>query len=208
MDEVRKDFYSEKPIKIRLSGSYHDFGASSVRSRHCPVSSPLHDIDIAPKGRDPGFDELVLNVTAKTYRYLDQGGTRRCCCRRGRGPRETVAVVRVRAAGRGKFMSFDTRIRYVSAVLRCAVARRLRERPAGPDAVHRRGEGETGRRIEPLPQVKPYETFTYDAQSLRSPFRPDTPRAGLPRPGRGRTARPKEYLEQFPLDTRCGCRAR
>ena len=32
----------------------------------------LHDIEISPKGKDSTFDELVLNVTAKTYRYLDE----------------------------------------------------------------------------------------------------------------------------------------
>ena len=32
----------------------------------------LHDIEITPKGKDATFDELVLNVTAKTYRYLDE----------------------------------------------------------------------------------------------------------------------------------------
>jgi type IV pilus assembly protein PilP len=59
-----------------------------------------------------------------------------------------------------------------------------------------------GGRIEPLPQIKPYETFAYDASGLRSPFMPDKPggRGGAsgPRPD---SNRPKEYLEQFPLDT-------
>lgn len=59
-----------------------------------------------------------------------------------------------------------------------------------------------GGRIDPLPQVKPYETFTYDDENLRSPFVPDRPsgRAGAngPRPD---SNRPKEYLEQFPIDT-------
>ncbi|TFG87230.1 MAG: hypothetical protein E4H19_03020 [Chromatiales bacterium] len=59
-----------------------------------------------------------------------------------------------------------------------------------------------GGRIEPLPQIKPYETFAYEADKLRSPFTPDRPagRAGAtgPRPD---SARAKEYLEQFPLDT-------
>lgn len=59
-----------------------------------------------------------------------------------------------------------------------------------------------GGRIEALPQVKPYETFAYEADNLRSPFTPDRPagRAGAagPRPD---SARPKEYLEQFPIDT-------
>lgn len=59
-----------------------------------------------------------------------------------------------------------------------------------------------GGRIEPLPQVKPYETFAYEAQSLRSPFLPDTPQARAAAAGpRPDTDRPKEYLEQFPLDT-------
>jgi len=59
-----------------------------------------------------------------------------------------------------------------------------------------------GGRIEPLPQVKPYETFAYDADSLRSPFAPDRPagRAGAAGP-RPEATRPKEYLEQFPIDT-------
>lgn len=59
-----------------------------------------------------------------------------------------------------------------------------------------------GGRIEPLPQIKPYETFTYDAESLRSPFQPEVPaaasRASGPRPVANRN---KEFLEQFPLDT-------
>jgi type IV pilus assembly protein PilP len=59
-----------------------------------------------------------------------------------------------------------------------------------------------GGRIEPLPQVKPYELFTYEADNLRSPFVPDRPagRAGVVGP-RPEASRPKEYLEQFPIDT-------
>ncbi|MEQ1801037.1 MAG: pilus assembly protein PilP [Gammaproteobacteria bacterium] len=59
-----------------------------------------------------------------------------------------------------------------------------------------------GGRIEPLPQIKPYETFAYEADSLRSPFVPDRPagRAGSSGP-RPEATRPKEYLEQFPIDT-------
>jgi type IV pilus assembly protein PilP len=59
-----------------------------------------------------------------------------------------------------------------------------------------------GGRIEPLPQIKPYETFTYRADNLRSPFLPDSPAASAsptgPRPDARRS---KEFLEQFPLDT-------
>jgi type IV pilus assembly protein PilP len=60
----------------------------------------------------------------------------------------------------------------------------------------------SGGRIEPLPQIKPYETFTYNAESDRSPFLPDSnirePGPTGPKPIINRN---KEYLEQFPLDT-------
>lgn len=59
----------------------------------------------------------------------------------------------------------------------------------------------SGGRIEPLPQIKPYETFTYEAQALRSPFTPDTPKGRSTAGPRPEANRPKEYLEQFPLDT-------
>ncbi|MGB5256136.1 MAG: pilus assembly protein PilP [Woeseiaceae bacterium] len=61
-----------------------------------------------------------------------------------------------------------------------------------------------GGRIEPLPEITPYEIFTYvaDAQGLRSPFVPDTPQAsgstGGTRPDLDRS---REYLESFPLDS-------
>lgn len=61
-----------------------------------------------------------------------------------------------------------------------------------------------GGRIEPLPEITPYEVFTYiaDAQGIRSPFVPDTPQStgssGGASPDRDRS---REYLESFPLDT-------
>jgi len=72
MEELRKDFYAEKPIKIRLSGSYHEFGKFVSEIAALPRIVTLHDIEITPKSKDATFDELVLNVTAKTYRYLDE----------------------------------------------------------------------------------------------------------------------------------------
>jgi len=61
-----------------------------------------------------------------------------------------------------------------------------------------------GGRIEPLPEITPYEVFTYvaDAEGLRSPFMPDTPQASGPSGGtRPDPERPREFLEAFPLDT-------
>lgn len=70
--EVRKDFYAELPIKIRLTGSYHEFGNFVSGIAALPRIVTLHDISIAPAGKDAGPDDLVLDVTAKTYRYLDE----------------------------------------------------------------------------------------------------------------------------------------
>jgi len=63
-----------------------------------------------------------------------------------------------------------------------------------------------GGRIEPLPEIKPYEVFTYiaDAEGIRSPFVADAPqiRSGAPDNGmRPDADRSREFLEQFPLDT-------
>jgi type IV pilus assembly protein PilP len=57
-------------------------------------------------------------------------------------------------------------------------------------------------RIEPLPEVKPYETFDYAAAEERSPFEPGmAPAANSPNAIRPDQARPREFLEQFSLDT-------
>ncbi len=62
-----------------------------------------------------------------------------------------------------------------------------------------------GGRIEPLPEITPYETFTYvaDVEGLRSPFQPDMPQAAGPAVGGIEIdeERLPEFLEQFPLDT-------
>lgn len=59
-------------------------------------------------------------------------------------------------------------------------------------------------RIDPLPQIKPYETFSYSAQGLRSPFQPEVDETAIGGSNNGverDTTRPREYLEQFSLDT-------
>jgi type IV pilus assembly protein PilO len=69
--EVRKDFYAELPIKIRLTGSYHQFGSFVSGIAALPRIVTLHDISISSETKDMGTDRLTLDVTAKTYRYLD-----------------------------------------------------------------------------------------------------------------------------------------
>jgi type IV pilus assembly protein PilO len=68
--EEKRDFYAELPIKIRLSGSYHQFGEFVSGIAALPRIVTLHNIDIKPETRD-AYDQLTLDVTAKTYRYLD-----------------------------------------------------------------------------------------------------------------------------------------
>lgn len=69
--EIRRDFYAEKPIKIRLKGTYHEFGKFVSEIAALPRIVTLHDIEIKRDSNDTGAESLVLNVTAKTYRYLD-----------------------------------------------------------------------------------------------------------------------------------------
>jgi type IV pilus assembly protein PilP len=59
-----------------------------------------------------------------------------------------------------------------------------------------------GSGIEPLPEVKPYETFNYAAFDQRSPFEAGIPAAAnAPNAIRPDSNRPREFLEQFSLDT-------
>ena len=68
--EQKKDFYAELPIKIRLTGSYHQFGEFVSGIAALPRIVTLHDIAIKPDNKD-AYDQLSLELTAKTYRYLD-----------------------------------------------------------------------------------------------------------------------------------------
>ena len=69
--ERKQDFYAELPIKIRLSGSYHQFGEFVSGIAALPRIVTLHDIDIHPDSGN-AYDQLTLELTAKTYRYLDE----------------------------------------------------------------------------------------------------------------------------------------
>jgi type IV pilus assembly protein PilP len=59
---------------------------------------------------------------------------------------------------------------------------------------------EPGGRVEPLPEVKPYQTFAYSATALRSPFVPGGAAGSSPNV-RPDVKRNREFLEQFSLDT-------
>ncbi len=78
------DFYAELPIKIQLTGGFHEFGQFVSGIAALPRIVTLHDLEITraatraqrAAGRAPTpSDELTLNLTAKTYRYLDEDET-------------------------------------------------------------------------------------------------------------------------------------
>jgi type IV pilus assembly protein PilO len=69
--EAPKDFYAEKPIRIQLAGSYHDIANFVSGIAALPRIVTLHDINITPDNAD-SFDRLSIEVTAKTYRYLEE----------------------------------------------------------------------------------------------------------------------------------------
>jgi len=70
--ESQKEFYAEKPINLRMVGTYHQFGAfvSGVASLPRVVIMTMHNISLKPRAGRPG--SLVLEGTIKTYRYLDE----------------------------------------------------------------------------------------------------------------------------------------
>jgi type IV pilus assembly protein PilO len=73
--EVMKDFYAEKPIALKMLGTYHQFGTfiSNVASLPRVVILTMHDVSLKPTGGaiKGGAGQLLLEGTVKTYRYLD-----------------------------------------------------------------------------------------------------------------------------------------
>lgn len=80
--EVIKEFYAEKPITLRMVGSYHQFGAfiSGVASLPRVVILTMHDVSLRPQAGAAGAagaksaltsGTLALEGTVKTYRYVD-----------------------------------------------------------------------------------------------------------------------------------------
>ena len=69
-NETVRDFYAELPIKIRLTGSYHQMGEFVSGIAALPRIVTLHDIAVKPENKD-AYDSLSFELTAKTFRYLD-----------------------------------------------------------------------------------------------------------------------------------------
>jgi len=67
---VIKDYYAELPIAIRVAGRYHDIGSFAADIANLSRIVTLHNLNIA-SGKDPA-GPLLMEATARTYRYLDQ----------------------------------------------------------------------------------------------------------------------------------------
>ncbi len=69
LSEVRKEFYAELPISIKVNGNYHNLGKFVSGMAALPRIVTLHNIDIKS---DAKSGVLSMSATGKTYRYLDE----------------------------------------------------------------------------------------------------------------------------------------
>ena len=70
---VVRQYYAELPIAIRVTGNYHDIGDFTSDIAHLSRIVTLDNMSIAPRapGKDGGIGNLTMDVTARTFRYLD-----------------------------------------------------------------------------------------------------------------------------------------
>ncbi len=76
--ELVRDFYAELPIQIRLAGTYHELARFVSDVAALPRIVTIHDVSLKEADELDGAgagnaDDLVMSVTAKTYRYLEEG---------------------------------------------------------------------------------------------------------------------------------------
>jgi type IV pilus assembly protein PilO len=70
--EQAREFYVELPIAIVASGNYHDLGAFISSMAGLPRIVTLHDFNLSQQDSQAS-GRLRMNITAKTYRYKDEG---------------------------------------------------------------------------------------------------------------------------------------
>lgn len=72
LPEKQIDFYVELPIEISVVGNYHQFGEFVSNVAALPRIVTLHDFVIKPVSGESTGGNLMMNITAKTYRYTAQ----------------------------------------------------------------------------------------------------------------------------------------
>ena len=65
--EITRDFYAERPIQVRVLGTYHDMGAFAADVGQLSRIVTLNEVRIQA-GKD---GNLTMDATARTFRYLD-----------------------------------------------------------------------------------------------------------------------------------------
>jgi type IV pilus assembly protein PilO len=65
---IVREYYAELPITLRVTGRYHDIGWFASDIAHLSRIVTLNNLTIGGNK-----DALVLDATAKTFRYLDSG---------------------------------------------------------------------------------------------------------------------------------------
>jgi type IV pilus assembly protein PilO len=74
-ETVKEGFYAEKPIQLRMLGTYHQFGSfiSGVAALPRVVILTMHDVALKPTGaKTTANGQLSLEGTIKTYRYVEE----------------------------------------------------------------------------------------------------------------------------------------
>ena len=69
-----REFYAEYPIKLKVTGRYHQFAEFVSGVAALPRIVTLQDIEIGPAEKEKGGVKLMMEVTAVTYQYLDESG--------------------------------------------------------------------------------------------------------------------------------------
>lgn len=81
LKEKRAEFYAVKPIELKVTGDYHELGEFVSGVAALPRIVTQHNIKIRPaknkKKKGAGKVRLVMEATAKTYRYVDENSQRK-----------------------------------------------------------------------------------------------------------------------------------
>ena len=68
--EITREFYAERPISVKVTGTYHDMGAFASDVGQLPRIVTLNDVTIVADDKK-GAAQLTMDATARTFRYLD-----------------------------------------------------------------------------------------------------------------------------------------
>jgi type IV pilus assembly protein PilO len=84
-----REYYAELPIALRVTGSFHDFGAFAADVANLSRIVTLQSLSITPVQQREGGGQLAMEATAYTYRYLDAAevAEQRAAARREAGDR-------------------------------------------------------------------------------------------------------------------------